>query len=52
MCSIQIRNVVLSKDQSGLSRTLTQYVEDKKDIDNNVLKSIYKLYKLAVPVVP
>lgn len=52
MCSIQIRNVLLSKDQSGLSRTLTEYLEDKKDIDNRVPKSIYKQCKLAVPVVP
>lgn len=30
MCSIQMRNVLLSRDQSGLSRTLTEYLEDKQ----------------------
>lgn len=40
--SIQIGNVLLSKDQSGLSRTLTEYLKDKKDLDSIVPKSIYK----------
>lgn len=39
------------KDQSGLSRTFTEYLEDKKDINSRVPKSIFKQYKLAVPVV-
>lgn len=51
MYSVQIRNVLLSKDQSGLPRTLTEHLKDKKDVDR-VPWSVYKQYKLAVPVVP
>lgn len=52
MCSVQIRNVLLSKDQSGLPRTLTEHLKDKKDVDSRVPWNIYKQYKLAVPDVP
>lgn len=52
MFNEQIRSVLLTKDQNDLTRKLTDYLEDKKDVNSGVPKNIYKQYELAVPVVP
>lgn len=52
MCKEQFGSVLLMKDQSDPTRTLTEYLEDKKDVDSRLPKGIHKQYKLAVPVVP
>lgn len=52
VCKEQFGSVLLMEDQSDPTRTLTEYLEDKKDVDSRLPKGIHKQYKLAVPVVP